>query len=113
MPISSIIFFKEVKMKHLFFVLSLCFCFVAFAQTPPFAQRDAVYLATLKAVLDYKMEDAENIKQLEKLRQNKKFNRDLQKKLEKLNNKKTKSAQNERIYNTLKNAGKKIYNELN
>ena len=82
----------RLKIKHLFFVLGFCAVGVAFAQTPPFAQRDAMYLATLKAVLDYKMNDEENIKQLEKLRENKKFNRDLQKKLSKLHNKKNKSA---------------------
>ena len=79
----------RLKIKHLFFVLGFCAVGVAFAQTPPFAQRDAMYLATLKAVLDYKMNDEENIKQLEKLRENKKFNRDLQKKLAKLHKKKT------------------------
>ena len=41
------------------------------------AQKDASYIATLKAVLDYKMNDEENIRELEDLRENEQFNQKL------------------------------------
>ena len=76
-------------------------------------EKDAVYMATLKAVVDYKMSDAENLKQLEKLREDKNFNDKLQKMIDKLNNKKFKSGSDRRVYELLTTTGKKIYNELN
>ena len=77
------------------------------------AQKDASYIATLKAVLDYKMEDEENIKELASLRENKQFNLKLARMMTKLSNQRTKDSKNSRIYKILIKAGKDIYNELN
>ena len=76
------------------------------------AQKDAAYLATLKAVTDYKLNDEEIVQDMEKLRQNEKFNQDLYKMLAKLTNSRTKTGKNRRIYQILQRAGKEIYDEL-
>ena len=98
--------------KYIAFFCCFGFTLNSFAQTHSFSDMDAVYMATLKAVVDYKMNDKENIDKIQKLREDKKFNQDLQEKLDKLSNKKSKSGKDKRIYEILKNAGKKIYNEL-
>ncbi len=76
------------------------------------AQKDAAYLATLKVVTDYKINDEEVVRDMEKLRQNEKFNQDLQRMLAKLTNSRTKTGKNRRIYQILQRAGKEIYDEL-
>lgn len=76
------------------------------------AQKDAAYLATLKAVTDYKLNDEEIVQDMEKLRQNEKFNQDLHKMLDKLTNSRTKTGKNRRVYQILQRAGKEIYDEL-
>lgn len=76
-------------------------------------QKDASYIATLKAVLDYKMDDEENTKELADLRENKRFNLKLAQMMKKLSNNRTKDSKNSRIYKILIRAGKDIYNELN
>ena len=76
------------------------------------AQNDAMYMATLKAVADYKIEDEENIKDIESLRANQRFLTELRKMLGKLSNRRTKNSVNTRVYNILLKAGKDIYNEL-
>jgi len=100
-------------MKYILFISIFFFTTVAHAQTYPLSQMDAVYLATLKAVLDYKMKDDENLENLQKLREDPQFNQKLQKMLDKLNNNKHKTGTNKRVYELLKTNGKKIYNELN
>ena len=77
------------------------------------AQQEAQYMATLKAVVNYKIDDEENLRDIEKLRQNQAFNRKLARMMEKLQNTRTKNSTNNRIYNILLRAGKDIYNELN
>ena len=77
------------------------------------AQKDASYMATLKAVLDFKMGDEENIKDLNSLRENKNFNKKLARMMTKLSNNKSKDSTNTKIYKILIKAGKDIYNELN
>lgn len=76
------------------------------------AQKDAAYFAVLKAVADYKINDDENKKQVQQLREDKKFNDKLNKMMEKLDNSRSKNATNRRIYNILRQAGKQIYDEL-
>ena len=100
-------------MKYILLTITLLLAFQAFAQDFPPQMEDAAYLATLKAVLDYKMNDEETLQDIQKLRENEKFNESLQKKLQKLNNKRTKNSKNKRVYKTLINSGKKVYNELN
>jgi len=77
------------------------------------AQKEAAYIATLKAVTDYKINDEENLANMQKLREDAKFNQKLQKMLDQLNNSRTKTGKNRRVYEILKRAGKDIYDELN
>lgn len=100
-------------MKYILFVIAFLGCFQVEARDFPSKMEDAAYLATLKAVLDYKMNDEETLEDIEKLRQNKRFIGALEKKLQKLDNSKSKNSTNKRIYQMLINDGKKIYNELN
>lgn len=82
------------------------------AQAQYSAQKDAAYMATLKVVADYKINDEENIKDIESLRENERFNRELQTMMSKLSNRRTKDSTNARVYRILLKAGKDIYNEL-
>ncbi len=77
------------------------------------AQNEAKYMATLKAVVDYKINDEENYADIESLRENRRFNQDLTKMLAKLSNRRTKNSTNSRVYKILLKAGKDVYNELN
>lgn len=76
------------------------------------SQKEAQYMATLKAVVNYKIDDEENISKIEDLRNDKRFNQKLQKMMEKLQNTRTKNSTNKRIYNILLKAGQEIYKEL-
>lgn len=76
------------------------------------ASKDAQYLATIKAVANYKIEDEELQRDIAKLRQNKAFNEKLQKMLDKLNNRRTKDAKNRKVLKILEEAGEQIYNLL-
>lgn len=97
---------------YIFILFGVIFPFFS-VQAQYAAQNDAKYMATLKAVADYKIDDEENLKGVEDLRQNPKFNKELTKMLSKLSNKRTKNSTNSRIYKILLKAGKDIYNELN
>ena len=76
------------------------------------ASQDAQYLAVVKAVANYKINDEENLRQVEKLRENEAFNRKLQKMLEKLSNSRTKDTTNRKVLQILERAGKDIYDLL-
>lgn len=76
------------------------------------ASKDAQYLAVVKAVANYKINDEENLRQVEKLRENEAFNRKLQKMLEKLSNSRTKDTTNRKVLQILERAGKDIYDLL-
>lgn len=77
------------------------------------ASKDAVYLATIKAVADYKINDEETLSKMNKLRQDKAFLKKLQKMVDKLSNSHTKDATNRKVLKILEQAGEDIYNELN
>lgn len=98
------------KFSGLVFLIILSMLTEAYAQYS--AQNDAVYMATLKAVADYKIGDEENLKDVENLRANQRFLLDLRKMLDKLSNRRSKNSTNTRVYNILLKAGKEIYNEL-
>lgn len=100
-------------MKVLYLVVFGMLLSVSSSQAQYAAQREAMYIATLKAVVDYKIDDEENLRDVESLRQNQRFNRDLSKMLSKLSNRRTKNSTNSRVYRILLQAGKEIYNELN
>ncbi len=99
-------------MKTLYLVLLALIMSASVAHAQYAAQRDAMYIATLKAVVDYKINDEENLRDVESLRQNKRFHRDLTKMLSKLTNDRNKNSTNARVYRILLQAGKDIYNEL-
>ena len=71
-----------------------------------------MYMATPKAVVNYKINDEENLQQVESLRQNKMFNAKLQRMLNKLSNKRSKDTTNQKVLDILEKAGKDIYNLL-
>lgn len=100
-------------MKIFYFVILGLFLSPHFAKAQYSAQNEAKYMATLKAVVDYKINDEENYNDVESLRHNKRFNQELSKMLDKLSNRRTKNSTNSRIYKILLKAGKDVYNELN
>lgn len=76
------------------------------------SQNDAKYMATLKAVVNYKIDDQENIRDIEALRQNRQFNEKLQRMLDKLSNERTKDAKNRQVLKILEKAGEDVYKVL-
>lgn len=100
-------------MKCLLAVLSLSLFLALPAKAQMSATRDAQYMATLKAVANYKIDDEENIRDVERLREDRRFNQKLARMLDKLQNDRTKNSTNKRVYNILLKAGKDVYNELN
>lgn len=76
------------------------------------AQQDAVHLAVIKAVANYKIDDEETVKDVNNLRQNQRFNLQLQKMLNKLSNSRTKDSKNRQVLKILDRAGKDIYDIL-
>ncbi len=101
-------------MKYIMFfltiVLSTMFCPPTQAQYA--AQKEAAYMATLKAVVNYKIDDEETLDDVEELRHNERFNKKLQKMLEQLSNRRSKNSKNRRVYEILQRAGKDLYDEL-
>lgn len=97
-------------------MFSLVFLAVFLMASPVSAQmsasKDAQYLATIKAVANYKIDDEEEIRNVERLRANEAFNRQLQKMMEKLQNTRTKNSKNQQVLQILKRAGKEIYDIL-
>lgn len=102
---------EEAHMRVLLLVAVL-FSFVSPASAQFSAQNEAKYLATLKAVVNYKINDEESLRGVESLRENQRFNQQLQRMLNKLQNSRTKNSTNKRVYDILIKAGKQIYNEL-
>lgn len=92
------------------FVLSILFPLTVSAQMS--ASKDAQYLATIKAVSAYKINDEETLRDIEKLRQNKRFNSELQSMLNQLQNTRTKDSKNKKVLKILQDAGKQIYDTL-
>jgi len=84
------------------------FLFTGVANAQFAASKDAQYLAVVKAVANYKIDDEENLRQVEELRNNEKFNNKLQKMLDKLSNKRTKDSTNQRVLQILKRTGKEL-----
>ncbi len=82
------------------------------AQAQYSSTKNAQYLATIKAVANYKINDEEEFRNVEKLRQDARFNEKLQTMLNKLQNSKTKNSDNKRILKILEDAGKEIYDIL-
>ena len=100
-------------MKFLFFMVVMDLALCSQTDNAQYsAQNDAMYLATIKAVANYKINDEETLQQVESLRQNKMFNAKLQRMLNKLSNKRSKDTTNQKVLDILEKAGKDIYNLL-
>ena len=76
------------------------------------SQKDARNMAVLKAVVNYKINDEENMRDIEKLREDVQFNQRLLRMLDKLSNERTKDAKNKRVLEILEKAGDDLYREL-
>lgn len=98
-------------MYRILIVLVLVMCITP-ARAQYSASKDAQYMATLKAVTNYKIEDEEIERDIEKLRQNRVFNEKLQKMLNKLSNRRTKDTTNRKVLKVLEDAGEQIYKLL-
>ena len=99
-------------MKKLFFLVMVGVFLSGMAQAQYSASKKAQYLATIKAVANYKINDEEEIDDVEKLRQNARFNQKLQKMLNKLQNTRTKNSDNRKVLKILEDAGEQIYKIL-
>ena len=88
------------------------FIFSFEAQAQMSATKDAQYIAVLRAVFNYKIDDEENIRNIERLREDKRFNAKVQKMLDKLSNNRSKNTTNRRVLQILEQAGKDLYNLL-
>ena len=73
---------------------------------------EAKYITTLKVVTDHKMKDADLEPDVDRLRENERFKKELIKMLGKLDNSRPNSAKNQKIMRILERAGKEVYNEL-
>ena len=94
-------------------VLIVCMCMTTFsAHAQMAALNKAKYIATLKVVVNHKMNDADIQTDLEKLRESNRFKKDLEKIVGRLDNSRPNEATNRRIMRILEDAGKQIYNEL-
>lgn len=98
-------------MLKFFVILGMVIC-INSAQAQYSASKDAQYLATIKAVANYKIEDEEISRDIAKLRQNQSFNEKLQKMLDKLSNRRTKDSTNRKVLQILEDAGEQIYKLL-
>ncbi len=100
-------------MKKIALILAaLAFSFPNVARAQLSATKDAQYIAVLRAVVNYKIDDEENIRDIERLRENERFNRKVQKMLDKLSNNRTKDTTNRKVLQILEQAGKDLYNLL-
>lgn len=99
-------------MRLIVFVLIMLFLNADLASAQYTSQREAMYIATLKAVVNYKINDEDNLSDIEKLRQNRRFNERLQEMLDKLQNTRNKNSTNKKVYNILLKAGEDIYKLL-
>lgn len=100
----------EMRFLFLFSVFFSAICINAHAQMN--SQKEAAYMATLYAVLNQKMMDSDIQKDLESLRQNERFVRNLQKKIDKLTNGKNSTSKDSQVRKILEQAGKDIDNLL-
>ncbi len=99
------------KKLALFLAVLMLGCSAA-AQAQMAATRDAQYIAVLRAVVNYKIDDDENIRNIERLREDRRFNEKVQKMLDKLSNERSKNTTNRRVLQILEQAGKDLYNLL-
>ena len=98
--------------KSLVFGLAAMAAFAVSAEAQIAALDEAKYITTLKGVTDHKMKDADLEPDVDRLRENERFKKELIKMLGKLDNSRPNSAKNQKIMRILERAGKEVYNEL-
>ena len=98
--------------RALIFAFFILLCNINNSSAQFAADKDAAYLATLKAVADFKINDEEVLENVNRLRQDQQFNRKLYQMVQKLSNSRNKDSKNQRVLRILKKAGKDIYDEL-
>ena len=98
--------------KFAFLLTAMMIGFSASANAQMAATRDAQYIAVLRAVVNYKIDDEENIRNIKRLREDRRFNEKVQKMLDKLSNNRSKSTTNRKVLQILEQAGKDLYNLL-
>ena len=76
------------------------------------ASKDAQHVATLKAVVNYKIDDENIEKDIEKLRENRMFMERLQRMLNKLDNRRSQDSTNRKVMKILEDAGEELYKLL-
>jgi len=72
------------------------------------ASRGAQHLAILRAVVNYKIDDEEHVRDIERLRENERFNQRVQRMLDRLQNTRTKDSRNRQVLEILENAGRDL-----
>jgi len=68
--------------KFAFLITAVMIGFAGATNAQMAATRDAQYIAVLRAVVNYKIDDEENIRNIERLREDRRFNEKVQKMLE-------------------------------
>ena len=96
--------------KFAFLITAVMIGFAGAANAQMAATRDAQYM--LRAVVNYKIDDEENIRNIERLREDRRFNEKVQKMLDKLSNNRSKNTTNRKVLQILEQAGKDLYNLL-
>lgn len=76
------------------------------------ALNEAKYLATLQVISKHKLNDASIVDDVDKLRTYEKFEKELSKMVNKLDNSRPNDGKNRKIMRILERAGREIYNEL-
>lgn len=99
-------------MRLFFWALIFSFFCVGSVSAQYTSQKEAMYIATLKTVVNYKIDDEDNLSDVKKLRQNRRFNQRLQEMLDKLQNTRNKNSTNKKVYDILLKAGEDVYNLL-
>ena len=87
--------------KFAFLITAVMIGFAGAANAQMAATRDAQYIAVLRAVVNYKIDDEENIRNIERLREDRRFNEKVQKMLDKLSNNRSKNTTNRKVLQIL------------
>ena len=99
--------------KFAFLITAVMIGFAGAANAQMAATRDAQYIAVLRAVVNYKIDDEENIRNIERLREDRRFPDKVQKMREKRSTNRSKNTTNRKVLQILEQAGKDLYNLLN
>lgn len=99
---------EDIMRNNILYLFLFCLFFLPNTAQALAAKEDAENLAILMAVMNYKIDDNEYLKDMESLRQDERFNRRLRKMLDKLSNNRTKNSTNKKVLDILEKAGKDL-----